>query len=350
MGYGDAGAYCAGSWGGSLISMTALDTRPRTRSVVPAPVVLLAVGLGALALGRVLTLVSPLLIALAIGAVAANLTAGSRWRHSDPGTATRLFLRVGVVLLGFRLQLSDLAEVGVRGVVVVVAVVVVTYVGTCWLGDRMGLDRGLVTLIAAGCAVCGAAAIAAVEGGVKRRTEHVALAVALVTLLGTGAIVMLPLAGELLGLSEQQTGVWIGASIHEVAQVVAAASLAGAGAVAVAMTVKLGRVALLAPVYALARRRARADGSPVEAGPLVPWFVVGFLAAAGVRSTGVLPSLALDVVGLAATVLLAAAMCGLGLGLAVRRLLPIPMAAVGLALAATGLAVGTALVLTVALF
>jgi uncharacterized integral membrane protein (TIGR00698 family) len=348
MTYVGPGAYCAAARTGSLVSVTALE--PRTRDVIPAPLALVAAGLVALALGRVLTLVSPLLLALVIGAVAANLGGRSRWRLADPADATRLLLRAGVVLLGFRLQLSDLSDIGVRGVVVVVAVVVVTYLGTCWLGDRMGLDRGLVTLIAAGCAVCGAAAIAAVEGGIRRRGEHVALAIALVTLLGTGAIVALPLAARLLGLSEQQSGVWIGASVHEVAQVVAAASVAGAGAVAVAMTVKLGRVALLAVVYAMARGRARAEEVPAEAGPLVPWFVLGFLAAAGVRSTGVVPPVALTVVDGAATVLLAAAMCGLGLGLAVRRLLPIPMAAVGLSLAATGLAVGTSLVLTVALF
>ncbi len=328
--------------------MTSLLSPPR--AVLPVPLVLVVAGSGALALGGAVPLVSPLLIALVLGALVANAVPPA-WRAlPDPAAATRFCLRLGVVLLGFRLQLDDLGVIGLRGVIVVVAVVAVTYLGTCWLGDRMGLERGLVTMIAAGCAVCGAAAVAAVEGGIRRRDEHVALVVALVTVLGTGAIVVLPLAAELLGLSEQQAGVWIGASVHEVAQVVAASALAGSGAVAIAMTVKLGRVALLAPVYALSRRRDRRGVVAGEPGPLVPWFVIGFVAAAAVRSTGVLPPLVLDGVGAVATVLLAAAMFGLGLGLVVRRLLPIPLPAVGLALGATGLAVGSSLVLTLLLW
>jgi uncharacterized membrane protein YadS len=147
----------------------------------------------------------------------------------------------------------------------------------------------------------------------------------MVTVFGTVMVVGLPLAGDLLGMSERQLGIWAGASIHEIAQVVAAASVVGPAAVAVATTVKLARVALLPVMYVVASRR---DGAPAKAGrslPRVPWFVAGFVLAVLVRTLGVLPASALEVADLAATVFLAAGMYGLGLGLRARDLFPVPL-------------------------
>ena len=321
----------------------------QTRQAKALPVLLL-LGICALALGQVVPLVSPLLIALVLGAAATNLPLrdGSVLRSHEP--ATRLVLRLGVVLIGLRLPLQELAEIGPRGIVVILLAIVVTFAFTCLLGDRLGLDRGLVTMIAAGFSVCGAAAIAAVEGGIRRRREDVALAIVLVTIFGSLMIVALPLTAGLLDMSDAQTGVWAGAAIHEVAQVVAAASTAGTVGIALAMTVKLGRVALLAPVYVVARRR---DGGPssAEGGtPLVPWFVIGFLVSAAVRSTGLMPETLLEVADQATTVLLAAAMFGLGLGMVVRDLFPVPMRAVGLAAASTLVAATVSLTATLLLF
>lgn len=324
---------------------TQITRPPATRTYV----VLLAAGAAALAIGFAVPLISPLLIALVLGSIAINLPAARPLLPADPGAATKLLLRLGVVALGFRLQAGDLADVGLRGIAVVVLVVAVTYVATCAIGDRMGMDRGLVTMIAAGCAVCGAAAIAAVESGIRRRTEDVALAVALITLFGTATLLAVPLAARALGLGDLQTAVWIGASIHEVAQVVAASAIAGGAAAAVAMSVKLGRVVLLAPVYLFARARFRTEGEGAGSVQVVPWFVVGFLLAAAIRTLGLLPDAAVTPLSWLATALLAAAMFGLGLGLDLRKLLPVDLRAVALTLAATLVAVGVALVSTVVL-
>jgi uncharacterized membrane protein YadS len=121
------------------------------------------------------------------------------------------------------------------------------------------------------------------------------------------------------------------------------------------MTVKLGRVALLAPVYVAARRRdgarTSADGAGSEGGtPLVPWFVIGFLVSAAIRSTGLMPEPVLDVADQLTTVLLAAAMFGLGLGMVVRDLFPVPVRAVGLAAASTFVAASVSLTATLLLF
>ncbi|MFD1826275.1 YeiH family protein [Mumia zhuanghuii] len=305
----------------------------------------------AILLSDLVPLLGPLMLALALGAVVANAPALSEATTHALADVSRTCLRLGIVVLGLRLSVSDLLSVGWGAALVVIATVAVTYAATCRLGDALGLDRGLVTLIAAGFSVCGAAAIAAVRDGVRTRQRNVALAVALVTVYGTAMIVLLPPAARLLGLSTEQAAVWAGASIHEVAQVVATGSLIGGTlAVALATTVKLGRVVTLAGVYVVAARRDAADGAG-EAGPskapLVPWFVTGFVLAVLLRSTGVLGESILDVGDHLATLLLGAGMFGLGLGLRLRELWPVPARALVLATASTLVAATTSLVLVV---
>lgn len=311
----------------------------------------LAAGAACLVLGGLFPLASPLLLALGAGALATNLPLVGPDAREGQARAGRWLLRLGIVLVGLRLPLADVVAIGLPGLLVVGTTVATTFAVTCALGDRWGLDRGLVTLIAAGFSVCGAAAVAAVEGAVRRRDEDAALAVAMVTLFGTAMVVVEPLLAAHLGLSDRQLGIWAGASIHEVAQVVAAASFAGAGAVAVATTVKLGRVATLAATYVAAR--ARSGGSPQPAGtatPSVPWFVHGFLAAIALRATGVLPDAALAPLEDLSTWLLAAGMFGLGLGLRFATLWPVPPLVLLLCTASTATAAGVSLVIVVTCF
>lgn len=268
---------------------------------------------------------APLVFALVIGAVVANVVHVAR--TESYAKFAKIMLRCGVVLVGLRLPLGDIIDLGIPGFAVIVITVAVTYAVTCFAGDRLRLDRGLTTMIAAGFSVCGAAAIAAVEGAVKRRNEDVALAVAMVTIFGTALVVLEPLVANWLGLSDRRFGMWVGASIHEVAQVVAAAAAVSASAVAIATTVKLGRVASLAFVYLAAQRRddTGRDTGPSRPIPAIPWFVAGFLIAVAVRSTEILPTGTLRTADHIATVMLAAGMFGLGLGLRLRALFPFPV-------------------------
>ena len=311
--------------------------------------VALAAALAAVAVSGLVPLLGALLVALALGTVVANTPLAHARALVGHAAVTKLLLRLGVVLLGLRLPLGDVAAIGAAGVLVVVATVVLTYAATRALGTRLGLDQRLVTLLAAGFSICGAAAIAALADAVGARQKDVAHSVALVTIYGTAMIVLVPWAAAGLGLSEEQGAIWAGASIHEVAQVVAAASIIGPGAVAVATTVKLGRVALLAPTYLVA---VRGTGAPASAGrvPLLPWFLVGFVLMVAVRSSGLLPGQLVDAADDVTTVLLAAGMFGLGLGLRLRELWLVPAGALVLATCSTLVAAGTSLALVVALY
>ncbi|MBU5422249.1 putative sulfate exporter family transporter [Cellulomonas hominis] len=327
-----------------------------------APGVAAAVAVAALCVG--LTAVVPvlpgLLVAIALGAAARS--AGLVPVALDPGLAWagRRLLRAGVVLLGLQLSLGDLLGLGLREVAVLLATVAATFAATLWLGPRLGVGRALTLLVATGFSICGAAAVAGMSPVADADEEDVATAVALVTVYGSVALVALPLVAGALGLSDRTAGLWAGMSVHEVAQVVAAAGTVSAAALTVAVVAKLARVLLLAPLVAgvgVARRRRSAGGAGAGAGagsgsgdgvgrraPLVPLFVAGFVGAVLVRSAGLVPDAVLPAVKPVTTLALAAAMTALGTQIHVGRLVrtggrPLALGAVA-TLVAAGVSLG----------
>lgn len=300
----------------------------RARAPVPGLAVAgLAVLIG-LGVATLLPSVSPLTVAIVLGVLVGNV--GLPLAPLRPGLAmaARRLLRIGIVLLGLRLAVPDVLRLGLPMLAVIVATVVLTFVGTQWLGRRLGLTRGTSLLMATGFSICGASAIAAMDGVTENEESEVVTAVTMVTLFGSLAIVVLPALQGPLGLDDHRFGLWVGASVHDVAQTVAAASVAGPAALAAAVVVKLTRVVLLAPLVAgtslLVRRRARSAGPARDRRtrpPVLPLFVAGFIAAVALRSTGWLPRPALDVARTLETVLLGAALFALGTQVRLRTLL-----------------------------
>lgn len=300
----------------------------------PGLVLVAACTVAAAAIGGALASVSTLVVAVIIGALVGNL--GLATPRTQPGLAfaAKRVLRVGVVLLGLRLSLADISSLGPRGLAVVAVTVAATFFGTQVIGRRLGLSPDLSLLVATGYSICGASAIAAVEGSTDADEEEVAAAIGLVTLFGSLAIVALPLLAGPAGLTDEQFGAWAGASVHDVAQVAATASAGGASVVAVAMVVKLTRVVLLTPIVVgvnLNRRRnASGAGSGRGTGrpPLLPLFVAGFVAMVVLRSSGLVPATVIDGARTLESWLLAAALVGLGSGVRLdrlRRLGPLPL-------------------------
>ena len=250
-----------------------------------------------------------------VGLVAAETQAGLAF-------ASTTLLRAGIVALGLRLSIADVSGLGVALLMVIVATVVITFFSVQFIGRRMGLSRGLSLLVASGFSICGNSAIASVNAAAPTDDEDVAAAIGLVTLCGTLAIAVVPAVGSALGLADVQLGVWVGAGVQDTAQVVAVASAAGPAVLAIATAVKLTRVLLLAPIVAgvSVRHRRSVDQSTTVRPPLVPAFIALFLGAMMVRSTGIVPSGALDTARLVEQHLLAAGMVGLGSSVVLVRL------------------------------
>lgn len=344
--------------------------RERALEQVPGVVVLVLGAALALTVAQLVPTVSALVVAVLVGALVRNLGLLSPAAVAGAGRLGTRCLRLGVVLLGLQLSVPAVLELGRVGLLVIAATVLATFAATLGLGRLLRVPRLLTLLVATGFAICGAAAVAAMSAVADPdgdQEEDTATAVALVTLYGTLALIVLPPLVPVLGLDDHGAGLWIGASVHEVAQVVAAGGAVSVTALAVATVTKLGRVVLLAPLVAayglVVRVRERsavrtsavpdravgpADAPDVRP-PLLPLFVVGFLAAVAVRSAGLLPDGVLDLAQVVTTALLAAAMVGLGVGVDLRHLLRTGGRAGVLAAASTVVAAGVSGALVVAL-
>jgi uncharacterized integral membrane protein (TIGR00698 family) len=259
-------------------------------------------------------------VAVLIGAIGANLGLHRVALHPGTSFAARRLLRAGVVLLGLQLSITQLAHLGLGGLAVVVTTVTITFFGTQGLGRLLGVGRARSLLVATGFSICGASAVGAMKEVAGGDEEDAGVAIALVTLCGSLAILALPPLRGLLGLDVTSFGSWVGASVHDVGQTVATASRVP-GSLTAAVVVKLSRVVLLAPVVAgvaFARRSQLTTGGrrPV----MMPLFVVGFLAAIGLASTGWLAPSVLGAAKIGQQVLLTAALVGLGAGIHVGML------------------------------
>lgn len=274
---------------------------------------------------------SPMILAILLGTGFHNLI-GTPLR-ARPGVqfAMRRLLRLAIVLLGLQLTFAQVVQVGGRGMAIIAATLLATFLFTRWAGARLGVERKLAELIAAGTAVCGASAVIATNTVTRGSDEDAAYAVACVTVFGSLAMFLLPVLAAVLGLDARTYGLWAGASIHEIAQVVAAAFQHGQVAGEFGTVAKLSRVMLLAPlVLALgwaARRFPAGDDAPgddasgeVRAAVPVPWFVLGFIALVVFNSVVAVPAPAQRVVVVLTTVLLTMALAAMGLATDVRKL------------------------------
>lgn len=265
---------------------------------------------------------SALLLAILLGALWRNLAPVPQVLTPGIAIASKKLLRLGIVFLGLQLSLGSILGLGPGVLLVVFLSVGVTFFATLFIGKKLGMELPQRLLIATGFSICGAAAVAGTENVIKAKQDQVATAIGLVVLFGTLMIPAMPALGALLGLDERSTGMLIGASTHEVAQVVAAGGSVGSAALAVAVTVKLARVVLLAPIIAgvgvYMRRNHAVQGGKNP--PLIPLFVVGFIAAMLLRTTGIVPQNLLALAGNLQTLLLASAMFALGMGVHLRSI------------------------------
>ncbi|MEA5466795.1 YeiH family protein [Leptothoe sp. PORK10 BA2] len=238
---------------------------------------------------------NPLLLAVLLGIswqqlipIRANYRPGIQF-------AMKRILRLAVILLGLRLSLDDVLAVGPAGLGIVVISSVSTFYLTCWLGRYLYINPRLTLLIAAGTSICGASAVVATNAVVESSEEDVTYAMAIVTALGTLAMLFYPFLARLLTLNPSDYGIWCGVSIHEVAQVVATAFQRGATSGDLATITKLSRVLLLIPLVMLLGWQAKDSHTqhPTTGMKLikipVPWFVLLFALVVVVNSILMVP-------------------------------------------------------------
>lgn len=274
-----------------------------------------------------MTTFSPMILAILLGMAFHNLVGTPAIAKPGVTFSLRRLLRIAIILLGLQLTITQVIEVGGRGIGIIAATLVATFAFTVWMGKLLGVDRKLAQLIAAGTSICGASAVIATNTVTEAHDEDVAYAVACVTVFGSVAMFGYPLLPGLLHLDPHAFGLWSGASIHEIAQVVAASFQDGQKAGEFGTIAKLSRVMLLAPtVIALGSMAAwrAAKNAPTavasSARPPMPWFVLGFVALVGLNSLITIPAEARIWVAAATTFLLSIALAAMGMETDVRKL------------------------------
>jgi uncharacterized integral membrane protein (TIGR00698 family) len=265
---------------------------------------------------------SPLIVAIVLGMTFHNTVGTPALFKPGVTLSMRRILRFAIVLLGLQLSLSQVASVGIAGFTIISLTLVGTFFFTVWLGRCVGVDPKLVQLIAAGTSICGASAVIATNTVTRASDEDVAYAVASVTAFGSAAILLYPALGSVLQLAPHAFGLWAGASIHEIAQVVAAAFQNGTEAGNFATISKLSRVMLLAPMilvlgHVVAKEQRAKNLGIVEPAARQavpkPWFVAGFVAMMLFNSLDLIPPADKAYLIQATTFLLTVALAAMGL-------------------------------------
>jgi len=246
-------------------------------------------------------------------ALGVGLLFGLMVRHPDPGGAARLsktLLQMSVVGLGFGLNISQVWDAGRTGVIYTLVGIGFTLLLGRYLGRWLRVPSRTAALISVGTAICGGSAIAALAPVVEADDDEISVSLAAVFTLNAVALFVFPLIGHWVGLDQRQFGLWAALAIHDTSSVVGAGAVYGATALAVATTVKLARAAWIAPVtlFAAWRRGSRTR-------PQMPWFILGFLAAAVLRSVVPQGDPAWDVLSQASKRILVATLLLIGSGM-----------------------------------
>jgi uncharacterized integral membrane protein (TIGR00698 family) len=242
--------------------------------------------------------ISPLIIGILLGMIYANSVKKYFSNNLEIGIVfcTKTVLRVGIVLYGFRLTFQNLQDVGIQGILIAFLIVFTTFIFGYIFGTKvLKLDSEITILTSAGSAICGAAAVLATESVLKSPAYKSAIAVSSVVVFGTIAMFLYPFLYKVgvLGFDEQNMGVYIGATLHEVAHVVGSAEALGVDVSQNAVIVKMIRVMMLAPFllilsFWLLKTTVSANKNKTKI--VIPWFAVIFIFVVAFNSFDFLPS------------------------------------------------------------
>lgn len=266
------------------------------------------------------SLIGPLVLAILIGVLWNTFLPVQATLEKGITFSSKVLLRLGIILLGMRLNVSDIVAAGWQGLLLAICSVVIGIVAVYGVAKLIRTDDTIGFLTACGTGICGAAAIVAISSQIKAKPEETAISVAVIAGLGTMFTVAYSVFYPILGLSHEAYGMFTGGTLHEIAHVVAAGDVGGKTALDIALVVKLTRVMLLVFVASgvgvwVARKEQAKEGKFSLKKLPIPWFVFGFLAMSALYSTGMVPEIIASKLVALAYVLMAMAMAGLGLNI-----------------------------------
>ncbi|KWW17340.1 MULTISPECIES: YeiH family protein [Peribacillus] len=303
------------------MEQTKVRTKKRGFSLGIGLTLLIAIAAKYLAELPFLHIMGQLVIAILIGVTWKSIMGVPAYAVAGTNYSSKVLLRLGIILLGMRLNLKDIVIAGPRtfavGAISLVFAILIVY----GLTRLFKVDKKLGLLTACGTGICGAAAILAISTQIKAKEKDTAVAVATVAVLGTTFTFGYTILYPLLGLSDPGYGIFAGATLHEIAHVIAAAAPGGNEAVDLAVMVKLTRVALLIPVALLIgflmnwKERSTCESKSSFKSIQIPWFIIGFLLMSALNTSGFVPASVAAMLVTLSYILMAMSMAGLGLNI-----------------------------------
>lgn len=266
-----------------------------------------------------LSIMGQLVIAIILGMIWSAAIGVPATLQQGVTFSSKKLLRLGIILLGMRLNLADIYNAGFSVFLIALINVLFALFVVYGLTRLFGVDKKLGILTACGTAICGAAAVVAIAPQIKANDDETAIGVATIAILGTLFTFMYTFLYPVLGLTANGYGVFSGGTLHEIAHVIAAAAPGGDAAVDIAVIVKLTRVALLVPVALvigiIVQRGEKGTTKSKFSFSIIPWFILGFLVMSAVNTLGIFSENVASYIVSIAYLLIAMAMAGLGLNI-----------------------------------
>lgn len=271
---------------------------PASASAIPGLLIglipLFVIGVVAWGVGLILPILGAPVAAILIGLVVGEIFGQRQEWAAGVKFASKKILQTAIVLLGAGMSLAQVARIGGAGLPVMIGTLVLCVAGGILIGRAMQVERQARILVTYGTAICGASAIAAMSAVIGASGPAIAVSMTVVVIYNVLAAVLFPALGHLLGLSQEAFGMWSGTAVNDTSSVVAAATVYGVVAASYAVVVKLTRTLAIVPLALFQtwfqnRRLPPAQRHATVWYRLVPPFLVWFLVAAAVRTTGIIP-------------------------------------------------------------
>ncbi|WP_445144433.1 YeiH family protein [Dyella sp. Tek66A03] len=298
---------------------------PTLHQRLPGLLLSVAIALVALGLGKAVPLIGGPVFGIVLGIAVRNLVAPGGSYTAGIQFAGKQVLQWSIIALGFGLSLNQVAKTGLESLSVTLVTMTVAFLTAWLLGRLLKVDDKLKILIGVGTAICGGSAIAAVTPIIKPDDHDTAFAISTIFLFNLVAVLLFPLLGHLLHLSDLGFGLWAGTAINDTSSVVAAGYSFSKQAGDYATIVKLTRATLIIPVclvlaFAMAWKQKQQGASDFSLARIFPWFILWFLVASAVRTAGLIPAAIQPALHMAAEFLIIVALTAIGLSANLRRM------------------------------
>lgn len=295
-------------------------------TIWPGLVLTAAIALVALGLGHLWPLIGGPVIGIVLGIAIRNLRAPTAMFQPGIRVAGKQVLQWSIIALGLNLSLHQVLRTGASSLGVTMVTITAAFVSAALLGKLLGIPSKLKTLIGIGTAICGGSAIAAATPIIQSDEHETAFAISTIFLFNVVAVLLFPALGHLMHLSAHGFGLWAGTAINDTSSVVAAGYTYGKAAGDYATIVKLTRATLIIPVCLVLaaieiRRHHKHNRSDFSLRRIFPWFILWFVVASALRSSGVVPDSWGPVIHAGAEFMIVMALTAIGLSSDLRRML-----------------------------